>query len=140
MLWDFLGWSTDTVSMYNREVNERVLRDYLFKKAQWNQVYDVVEKAVELTFWPIDSDDLLRAFNGVLEAEVSGYRFIGNKMAPISSEEEVSTIEEALDRASPIKPVMHILRALFKCWRIVIILTTETQSSNRYLRSNPCAH
>ena len=72
VLWDFLGWSTDTVSMYNREVNERVLRDYLFKNAQWDQVYDVVEKAVELTFWPIDSDDLLRAFNGVLEAEVSG--------------------------------------------------------------------
>ena len=48
-----------------------------------------------------------------VEAKASGYRFIGNKIAPISSEQEVSTIEEALDRASPIKPVSaHLARPL----------------------------
>jgi len=49
--------------------------------------------------------------NGVLEEELSGYRFVGGQIAQITSEEEISEIEEALQ--TPLKSVRtHIEKSL----------------------------
>jgi hypothetical protein len=45
--------------------------------------------------------------NSVLEREVSAYRFVAGKIIQITSEAEISEIEEALEVSKPIKGV-HI--------------------------------
>jgi hypothetical protein len=51
--------------------------------------------------------------NSVLEQELSAYRFVGGKITQITSEEEISEIEEALEVSEPLKAVnTHLRRAL----------------------------
>jgi len=53
----------------------------------------------------------MKACNSVLESEVSAYRFVGGKIIQMTSEEEISEIEEALGK--PLKSVRtHLKRAL----------------------------
>ena len=51
--------------------------------------------------------------NSFLERELSAYRFIGGKITQITSEEEISEIEEVLEISKPLKAVnTHLKRAL----------------------------
>ena len=51
--------------------------------------------------------------NFILKRELSAYRFVGGKITQITSEEEVSEIEEALEISKPLKSVnTHLRRAL----------------------------
>lgn len=65
------------------------IRDYFFKCA-WHEVYDFVEFCV--TYYK----DLVTPLNRMLERELAGYRIIDCKVAPISSKEEVETIQDAI--------------------------------------------
>lgn len=65
-----------------------------FFRCEWFEVYDFIEfTAVSLDRH--SSLHFIRECNAVLERELSGYRFIGRRLAPITSKEEVSTIKEA---------------------------------------------
>lgn len=86
------------------------LRDYFFS-CSWFEVYDVLEflgkrhqdEKVVKTF--VDS------CNVILEQEVSAYRFIGGTIARITSNEEISAIEEAIN--APLEYIkQHLKRAL----------------------------
>jgi hypothetical protein len=73
--------------------NSRILeeiRHYFFDCA-WNEVYDFVEFCVAYY-----GDRLVAPLNSMLERELAGYRIIDGKVAPISSTEEVETIQEAV--------------------------------------------
>jgi hypothetical protein len=75
----------------------------IFLRAQWNVVYDFIQ--FSLTSIVIDSTriiigDLIDDFNRVLEQHMSFYRFINYIICPISSEEEISTINEAMNTPS----------------------------------------
>jgi len=51
--------------------------------------------------------------NNILEREVSAYRFVDDTIAPITSEVELTEIEEALERSKPYYPVhLHLQTAL----------------------------
>lgn len=53
----------------------------------------------------------MRTCNGVLESDLSTYRFVRRRITQITSEEEISEIDEALE--TPIKPVRtHLENAL----------------------------
>ncbi len=65
-------------------------RDYFFK-CDWHEIYDFVEFCVAYY-----GDPLVDPLNSMLERELSGYRIIDGKVAPISSTEEVDTIQEAI--------------------------------------------
>jgi hypothetical protein len=69
----------------------QVIRDYFFKKWDWYEVYDFVEFCVGYY-----GDDLVAPLNRMLERELAGYRIIDGVVAPISSSEEVETIQEAI--------------------------------------------
>ena len=47
--------------------------------------------------------------------ELSGYRFVGGKIAPITSDEEIAEVQQAVDSGDPYKPVVtHLDTALSK--------------------------
>jgi len=87
-------------------------RQYFFK-CYWWEVYDFIE------FCANNSDDdevnlkFMESCNSILKRELSAYRFVGGKIAQITSEEEISEIEEALDIPDSLKSIkIHIKTSL----------------------------
>lgn len=92
----------------------QTIRGYFFK-APWHEVYDFLEFTLER--YPDRYNDKRKRFvhlcDAILEREVSAYRFVGGKITQITTDEEISAIEEALAVASRFRPVsLHVKRAL----------------------------
>lgn len=101
----------DTIN-FDWLVVRRQIRDYYFG-CSWNDVYDFVEFVANNYPDKTANQDFMGSCNTVLEKEVSAYRFAGAKITPITSDEEVAEIEEALGVPQSLKPVAsHLKRAL----------------------------
>lgn len=111
-LWeDYFKKPTDSLPRVQGEVYD-VLREYFFK-CEWYEVYDFVEFVSQRYL----SDYATRMFhedsNQIFKREISGYRFVGDLIVPITSEEEIASIQNALDNTAGLTPVHnHILAAL----------------------------
>lgn len=83
----------DTIPEHTSQVIAR-LRHYFFA-SDWNVVYDFIEFIANNVSrsW---AEALVGFANAVLERDLSGWRFVGNRLAPISSVEESQSIESAL--------------------------------------------
>lgn len=89
-LWaDHFKLPVDERPRHNSDILEQI-RNYFFKCA-WHEVYDFVEFCVAYY-----EDEMVAPFNRMLKRELAGYRIIDGKVAPISSTEEVETIQEAI--------------------------------------------
>jgi hypothetical protein len=78
-------------------------------EADWSAVYDFVE-FVASRQW---SSKLNARFNAVLEEHLSAYRFVGEILVPITSEEEITAVEQAMSHGSQFKPaIAHLETAL----------------------------
>lgn len=111
-LWDkYFKLPIDTLPYSWSELRGK-LRDYFFK-APWYEVYDFIEFIVN-NYLRLEHDinqEFMKSCNSVLESEVSAYRFVGGQITQITSEEEISEIEEAL--TTPLEPVkIHLKTAL----------------------------
>jgi len=81
--------------------------------ANWWDVYDFIEFVVNYTSEWECNDPLIAEFNAVLEKHVSAYRFVGTTLAPITSEEEITAVEQAMSHGGQFKPVVaHLETAL----------------------------
>ena len=79
----------------------------------WYEIYDFIEYVANNHFSNSIDKELIKLCNSFLESELSAYRFVGGKITPITSQEEISEIEEALNISKPFKAVsVHINRAL----------------------------
>ena len=90
----------------------RYIRERFFGY-DWNEVYDFIEFMA--CNYPDDSynsynEKFIKMCNGVLEREQSAYRFIGKEIAPLTSKEEIASIEEAIDGTAGLRPVQHHLK------------------------------
>lgn len=66
---------------------------YYFFDAEWFEVYDIIESLLNI----ISNPNVFREFcNKVLARENSAYRFIDDKISPISSSTEIESIETVL--------------------------------------------
>lgn len=84
---------------------------YTFFKLEWFRIYDFLEFFVKYIPYKTINDRFVEYCNSILEEEFSAYLFISKNITPITSEEEISEIEEAL--ATPLDPVKtHIKTAL----------------------------
>lgn len=82
-----------------------------FFYSEWYEVYDFVEFCASAYPDEAVNKKFVETCNKVLEEEMSGYRFIGNQITQITSDEEISELEEALE--SPLQPVRtHLSEAL----------------------------
>lgn len=98
----------DTLGGWSHTYNK--IRDYFFH-CEWFEVYDFIEFIANN--YPEDETNqkFMNFCNSILERELSAYRFVGGKITQITSEVEISEIEEAL--ASPFKAVnIHLKSAL----------------------------
>ena len=104
------------------------VRDKFFG-ASWHQVYDMLEFLVthiDTILRPVTTGpyggryedqrhQLTRATNHILERELSGYRFIGGILSPVTDPVEVSAIDAAANHVSHdrlLAPSTHIRAAL----------------------------
>ncbi len=107
ILWhEFFKRSVDTIpSLFGQTVSH--VRQYFFN-TQWYEVYDFVE----FMSTNVHESPKFRHFcNGVLERDNSGYRFVDDVIAPISSETELQSIEDAIAAASKFPGVSPHLKA-----------------------------
>lgn len=85
----------------------------VFFDGEWHDCYDILEFIAAN-----DTDNELKAelidnCNKALERELSAYRFVGDQITQITSETEISSIEEALADTQSLKPVhTHLKMAL----------------------------
>ena len=114
LLWlDYFKQRIDTIPERPYEA-ERQIRDYSFS-CRWSEVYDIVEFIASNYPRDYTNDEFISYCNSILEREVSGYRFIGKAITPITNKGEIAEIEEALRVSRALKPVaIHLNSALEK--------------------------
>ncbi len=85
--------------------------EHWFFNSEWYEVYNFIE-FVGNNGWPDDKNrNFQKACNEVMEKEMSGHRFVGGVITPISNTQELESIEEALGSSSdPVKE--HLTTAL----------------------------
>jgi hypothetical protein len=106
---NFFGYPVDNLSPSWRRTYAE-LRTW-FYDAKWFDVYDFIEFLVQDL--PSGNVLLAQTFNGSLESELSGFRFVGTYLVPITAEVEVDAIEAALASGKDNSPhVVHLSRAL----------------------------
>lgn len=99
----FFKLPVDELPTYDRRRHEWLKKQ--FYGMPWYKVYDYVEFVVE---WYERSgvrqkfrvEQLHSVFNHLFEEELSGYRFVGGELVPLSSPAEVAAIESALATTS----------------------------------------
>ena len=90
----------------------RHIRDYYFS-CSWNEVYDFIEFVANRYRNDAVNNRFREECNAVLKREVSGYRFIGERIVQITAEEEIADIEEALSgEQTPELVIIHLKSAL----------------------------
>ena len=90
----------------------REIKKYFFS-CEWNEVYDFVEFIANNYSDKIKNEYFIRLCNTILERQSSGYRFINGIITEITSETEISEIEEALHSTQTLTPVnTHLKDAL----------------------------
>jgi hypothetical protein len=96
LLWhSYFKKPTDTIRTYWFQ-NYDFIREYFFQ-AYWYAVYDFIEFIVNNFPEEQRNERAIEAFNSVLEREMSGYRFVGKQITPITSKEEIAEVNEALE-------------------------------------------
>ena len=88
-----------------------------FYHCEWYRVYDFVEFVWQRCRGDFGQQVQALSFveycNQILEREVSAYRFVGGRLARLTSKEEVAAVEEAMASADVMQPVAaHISAAL----------------------------
>jgi hypothetical protein len=76
-----------------------------YDNCRWYEVYDFIEYVVKNYFSKSKNKKFMELCNSFLERELSAYRFVGGEVAQITSQEEISEIEEALNVSKPFKAV-----------------------------------
>jgi hypothetical protein len=87
-----------------------LIRNYYFQ-CKWDEVYDFIEFTANN--YPNDyaNEKFRNSCNSFLETELSGYRFVGKLIVPLTSKEEIEEVEKAL--VIPIDTVaQHIKRSI----------------------------
>ncbi|MDD2890980.1 MAG: hypothetical protein PHE49_10145 [bacterium] len=114
-LWaNFFKLPLDTLEYKFHKTYEDI-RGYFFK-GEWYEIYDFIEFVAAVDS-PVDKKDFKESCNYILERELSGYRFVDNIIVPITNENELKEIEDAIENAGKTKlsgVMEHLKSALTK--------------------------
>jgi AbiJ N-terminal domain 4 len=90
----------------------KTLRQY-FMQCKWYEVYDLLEFLPDYTSDQGERRRFMESVNHILKEEMSGYRFVSDRIVQITSEEEIVAIEQALALPDSLKPVReHLAQSL----------------------------
>jgi len=90
---NFFKLPLDTMDDWYRDTR-RYIRTWFFDCA-WYEIYDFIEFISTISS-PTQPEEFIKFCNKLFEKELSGYRFINNIIAPITSELEVEEIDTAI--------------------------------------------
>jgi hypothetical protein len=99
-----------------QNINEMAWIRKIFQKEKWYTVYDLVEFVANgklIDQYNSNFDYFTTLINEVLKQELFGYRLINGVITPITSQDEIETIEEALESDHD-QVKAHIRKALKK--------------------------
>ena len=90
------------------------IKGIYFKKLEWSEIYDLIEFIVN-TYRNLElNQKFIKFCNIIFKKELSAYRFVGTRLTKITSETEISEIEEALKIKDPFKPIVRHLNNSLK--------------------------
>lgn len=101
----------------NYSLRTELLGDF-YQKMSWNHVYDLIEfiyffyQCMKKSCWVFE--EYTKEINDVLEREHSGYRLINGQITPITDENEIESIKEAIEENLLDTAKKHIQEALIK--------------------------
>ena len=93
---DFYKEAVDTLPRLWSQIKAGIRVDYF--NASWHRVYCFLEFVAALNYRGT-GQGIIEAANVVLERENSAYRFVGNRLAPIISNEEICEVESAISNS-----------------------------------------
>lgn len=121
---EFLGRPIDEVE-WKSEMFVRRVKSSFFKK-NWAEFYDLVQFMADLSKldeagepWSrirAHAEHFISNASLILEEEKSAYRFVGGELIDISSEEEISEVEDALHEGGPFSASREHLRAALRLY------------------------
>jgi hypothetical protein len=76
----------------------------------WYRCYDILEFIAAYFPGNVFKDEFIKNCNNALARELSAYRFVGGQITQITSEAEMSSIEEALADTHSLRPVHEHLK------------------------------
>ena len=98
---------------YSFEETIGKIETLFFKQLQWYEVYDFIEACIEHFPFKSNKDDFVLLLNDCLTLENSAYRIINNQVIEVTSEQEIQSIEEALENTTSYSGVQqHLNQAL----------------------------
>lgn len=109
----------DELDNYSSKLISKVKKDFL--ELGWNEMFDILEfipnnykrENYEGGYDNKTNEQFISFANSILEEHLSAYRFVNKLITEISSEEEIASIEDALQATSEFAPVQtHLRRAL----------------------------
>lgn len=68
-----------------------------YRQYEWYEVYNFIEFCANNHPDTARCEQFVSSCNQVLEQELAGYRFVGGRLVPITSETEIAAVEEALE-------------------------------------------
>jgi hypothetical protein len=108
---DFFKIPLDTLHNHWDPVYKKIRKRFF--DSQWYEVYDFIEFVANNYRGNNLNTDFMNYCNCILERELSGYRFVAGKITQITSEIEVSEIEDAFQNSEPFKAVnTHLKKSL----------------------------
>jgi len=81
-----------------------------FFKCKWWEVYDFLEFIASNDPDSQRRQNLTQNCNSIMERELAGFRFVDVQISPITSEQEITEIEEALDTSNQVNT--HLKQAI----------------------------
>lgn len=111
-LWDhYFRLPVDTIPEFWQAAYKEVRESYF--SYSWNEVYDFIQFIANNYIDDSVNENFKEECNDILKRELSGYRFIGGSITPITAEEEIAEITEALESKTSLRPVkIHLNTAL----------------------------
>jgi hypothetical protein len=108
-LWhNYFKETTDSIGTSYIGALERLKQHFM--QCEWYEVYDLLEFMVDCIHEQAQRKRLVESVNDILSEEMSGYRFVSDRIVQITSEEEIVAIEQALASSDSLKPVREHLR------------------------------
>jgi hypothetical protein len=84
-----------------------------FDKYKWFEIYDLIETCIEYFPFQNEKDSFILLLNDCLQSENSAYRVINQQIIEITSEQEIQSIEDALEHTNQYSGVQqHLNQAL----------------------------
>lgn len=96
-------------------MNQLISSEIFFFKFEWHTIYSFIEETLENypSQYCEKKDKFIEQINQALERENSAYRIINDEIIPITSEQEIQSIETALENTNQYSGVQqHLNQAL----------------------------